>query len=242
MPQSAASRRTSTVVMTRFDPEAQPWEAASQGLLSLPADLLEPAALRGVLRIPPPPGWVWSQGDGVLLRPLPDEAQFEPVQAAVLIPLVMRGDGLHVMLTRRAGHLRDHPGQISFPGGRMEPFDVDTTATALRETEEETGLGSEFIEVLSTLPAYQTISGYVVTPVVALVRPGFEVRIDPDEVESVFEVPLAFLMDPANHRLHRFTPPDGQARRYYSMPWGEYFIWGATAAMLRNLYRRLSAA
>lgn len=168
-----------------------------------------------------------------------------PVQrAAVLVPLVQRDDGLHVLLTRRTEHLRDHAGQISFPGGRSEPEDDSPEATALREAEEEVGLSPARVDVLGRLPSYTTVTHYVVTPVVGLVHPPFTLSLDAFEVAEAFEVPLAFLMTPAHHRRHVFTY-DGGHRQFLSMPWRraphevEYFIWGATAAMLRNLYHFL---
>ena len=173
-----------------------------------------------------------------------------PAPASVLVPLVQREQGLQVLLTRRTDHLHDHAGQISFPGGRQEPHDEDETATALRETEEEIGLGRHHIQVLGRLPVYTTVTRFVVTPVVALVTPPFELRLDDFEVAEAFEVPMAFLMNPANHQRHVFEAPGG-ARQFLSMPWHgtngdgpprEFFIWGATAAMLRNLYAFLSSA
>ncbi|WP_457390147.1 CoA pyrophosphatase [Roseateles sp. P5_E1] len=178
-------------------------------------------------------------GDGGLF------ANREPSGAAVLIPLVQREAGLNLLLTRRTDHLRDHAGQISFPGGRVEPEDEGPVATALRETEEEIGLSRQHIEIIGQLPVYSTVTAFQVTPVVALVEPGFTLTLDDFEVAEAFEVPLAFLMDPAHHRHHRFEFA-GAERRFLSMPWQgperEYFIWGATAAMLRNFYRLLSGA
>jgi 8-oxo-dGTP pyrophosphatase MutT (NUDIX family) len=164
-------------------------------------------------------------------------------EAAVLIPLVMHRAGPTVLLTRRTAHLHDHAGQISFPGGGIEQHDESAVATALRETEEEVGLRADAVEVLGSLPRYATATGYVVTPVVGLVTPGFALRIDTFEVEEVFEPPLAFLMDPAHHE-RRLIDLDGQRRTFYAMPYEagrRYFIWGATAAMLRNLYQLLRA-
>lgn len=162
--------------------------------------------------------------------------------AAVLVPLVMRESGVTVLLTRRTEHLRDHAGQISFPGGRVEECDADAWATALREAEEEIGLTSDWIEPIGLLPRYQTVTAYEVQPCVALLRPGFVLRLDEGEVAEAFEVPLSFLMDPARHQRHRVRLP-GVDREFLSMPWWhdgrEYFIWGATAAMLRNLYHQL---
>jgi 8-oxo-dGTP pyrophosphatase MutT (NUDIX family) len=170
------------------------------------------------------------------------------VQASVLIPLLDRPTGVTVLLTHRAAHLSDHAGQISFPGGRAEASDRDAIETALREADEEIGLDARCVSVLGTLPAYTTVTRYVVTPVVGVVSPGFSLRIDPSEVSEVFEVPLAFLMSPVNHRRHAVG--DGPlSRQIFSMPWVDagadgaprsHFIWGATAAMLRNLYRFLS--
>ncbi|MGM9480533.1 CoA pyrophosphatase [Roseateles sp. NT4] len=178
-------------------------------------------------------------GDGGLF------ANREPAGAAVLIPLVQREAGLNLLLTRRTDHLRDHAGQISFPGGRVEPEDDGPVATALRETEEEIGLSRQHIEVIGQLPVYSTVTAFQVTPVVGLVEPGFTLKLDDFEVAEAFEVPLAFLMNPAHHRHHRFEFA-GTERRFLSMPWQgverEYFIWGATAAMLRNFYRLLSDA
>ena len=168
-----------------------------------------------------------------------------PRPAAVLVPLVRRPQGLQVLLTQRAAHLRDHAGQISFPGGRAEEHDLGAEGTALRETREEIGLAPRHVEPIGRLPVYTTVTAYVVTPVVALVAPPFELELDRTEVDEAFEVPLAFLMDPRHHRRHLFSHPGGQ-RQFLSMPWTdpasgrEFFIWGATAAMLRNLYRLLA--
>ena len=169
----------------------------------------------------------------------------EPAGAAVLMPLVQREAGLSLLLTRRTDHLRDHAGQISFPGGRVEPEDDGPIATALRETQEEIGLSRQYIEILGQLPIYSTVTAFQVTPVVGLVTPGFSLALDEFEVAEAFEVPLVFLMNPAHHRHHSIEFA-GVTRRFLSMPWQgaerEYFIWGATAAMLRNLYRLLAAA
>ncbi len=158
--------------------------------------------------------------------------------AAVLFPIVRRPERPTVLLTQRTAHLRDHAGQISFPGGRVEAEDLSPVHTALRETEEEIGLAREHVEILGFLPEYRTGTGFRVTPVVALVEPPFDLQPDPFEVAEVFEVPLAFLLDPANHKQHEMHYR-GALRRYYAMPYGDYFIWGATAGMIRSLSERL---
>lgn len=177
----------------------------------------------------------WLPGDDPQRMPVP-EARFTP--AAVLVPLVQRSRGLQVLLTQRTAHLNDHAGQVSFPGGRVDPGDASREATALREAEEEIGLLRERIEVLGCLPEYHTVTGFSVTPVVGYVEPPFELTLDAFEVADVFEVPLAFLMDPANHQRHAFVY-QGRRRSYYAMPYEGRFIWGATAAMLLNLRRAL---
>jgi len=158
--------------------------------------------------------------------------------AAVLFSVVMREPEASVLLTRRAEHLKDHPGQISFPGGRVEAGDASPARTALRETEEEIGLSSTHIEIMGYLPDYLTVTGFRVTPVVALVTPPFELRPDPVEVAEVFEVPLAFLMDSANHQSHSAFY-QGKLRPYLAMPYGDYFIWGATAGIIETLSQAL---
>ncbi len=158
--------------------------------------------------------------------------------AAVLFPIVLREGGHTVLLTQRTAHLRDHAGQISFPGGRVEKSDLSPTHTALRETEEEIGLGRERVEIAGFLPEYRTGTGFRVTPVVAFVRPPFSLQPDPFEVAEIFEVPLAFLLDPANHQRHSLHYR-GALRSYFAMPYGDYFIWGATAGMIRSLSERL---
>jgi len=171
-----------------------------------------------------------------------------PAHASVLVGLVPRNE-ITVLLTQRTDHLTDHPGQISFPGGRAEAFDADAVATALREAHEEIGLEKQFVDVLGELPTYTTGTGFIVTPVIGFVDPSFTVNADPFEVAEVFEVPLSFLMNPANHRRHA-VDVNGVRREFLSIPWDgidaqgaprRYFIWGATAAMLRNLYRFLAA-
>jgi 8-oxo-dGTP pyrophosphatase MutT (NUDIX family) len=162
--------------------------------------------------------------------------------AAVLMPMVLREDGLHLLLTLRTAHLNDHAGQIALPGGRVDPDDTNTIDTALREAEEEIGLARRHVEVIGSLPDYQTGTGFRVTPVAALIHPPFELAADPFEVAEIFEVPMHFLMNGANHQLRSAVMPNRPGRRsFYAMPYERYFIWGATAAMLRNLYHFLRA-
>jgi 8-oxo-dGTP pyrophosphatase MutT (NUDIX family) len=159
--------------------------------------------------------------------------------AAVLFPIVRRGDEPTVLLTQRTAHLKDHPGQISFPGGRRESADPSPAHTALREASEEIGLDSAHIDILGYLPEYLTATGFRVTPVVAMVTPPFDLQLDAFEVAEAFEVPLAFLLDPANHQRHSLHYR-GKLRHYFAMPYGEYFIWGATAGIIMSLYRALA--
>ncbi|WP_301101878.1 CoA pyrophosphatase [Propionivibrio sp.] len=163
----------------------------------------------------------------------------ELTPASVLFPIVLRASGPSVLLTQRTDHLKDHPGQISFPGGRVEPADCSPADTALREAQEEIGLSSRHIEILGYLPEYRTSTGFRVTPVVAIVKPPFDLRPDPGEVAKIFEVPLSFLMDTANHQQHSLHYR-GKLRHYFAMPYGEYFIWGATAGIIVALSRALA--
>ena len=223
-----------------FDPQQLPVLGVDSHLPAVAQQHLTAAALRRRFVAPPP----WSPE-------IEGERRIDargPTHASVLVPLVQR-DKLTVLLTMRTAHLYDHPGQISFPGGRAEAIDLDATATALREAEEEIGLAPQHVQVLGSLPTYTTGTGFIVTPIIALVDAEFTVARDAFEVEEVFEVPLAFLMSPANHRRHR-VEVGGVQREFLSMPWQAgaagapartYFIWGATAAMLRNLYRMLAA-
>lgn len=221
-----------------LDPHSVPVIGMDEHLPAVPAERLTAVALRQRFANPPP----WqpeTRADG---RDATIQAKAD---ASVLVPLVEHADGsLHVLLTQRTAHLKAHAGQISFPGGRAEPTDADAVATALREAQEEVGLEPGRVQVIGSLPAYTTITAFRVTPVVALVGVPYELRIDPFEVAEAFEVPLPFLMTPAHHRRHVFQFDGGQ-RQFLSMPWrqgdaaSEYFIWGATAAMLRNLYHFL---
>ncbi|MEX8502248.1 MAG: CoA pyrophosphatase [Leptothrix ochracea] len=218
------------------DPRLIPVIATGAGQPSVPPERLRPQALRE--RFAQTFAWQPNlHGDG---RVLPDRPL---AQAAVLIALMLRPEGLTVLLTQRTAHLRDHAGQISFPGGRSEPEDADAVVTALREAQEEVGLSADRVEVLGCLPSYTTITAYRVIPVVALVTPPLHWQPDPQEVAEIFEVPLSFLMAPEHHQQHGFED-QGARRSFFSMPWPNdqgHFIWGATAGMLRNLYHFLRA-
>lgn len=178
-----------------------------------------------------------TRSDGDLNPDWPDRpATFRP--AAVLAPIVKRPEGWTMIFTERSVETPAHPGQISFPGGRVQASDADAVETALRETREEIGLGGDFIEPIGAWDRYETGTGYRITPVVGLVEPGFTLTLDPREVASVFEAPLSFLLDPANHE-RREGEWRGLKRAYYAMPYEGRFIWGATAGMIRALYERL---
>ncbi|MEO8080007.1 MAG: CoA pyrophosphatase [Caldimonas sp.] len=223
-----------------FEPEDVPVLGLDSHLPPVTPSSIFPAALRQ--RFVTPPAWEPE---------IKVEHRFvdrEPVRASVLIALVLR-DEITVILTQRTEHLSDHPSQVSFPGGRAEPEDADAAATALREAHEEIGLDAGRVEVLGALPTYTTSTGFIVTPVIGLVPPGLPLAPDPFEVAEVFEVPLAWLMNPANHQRHA-VEIGGVRREFLSIPWHgagsggverRFFIWGATAAMLRNLYRFLVA-
>lgn len=226
-----------------FDPRAIPVLGTDHHLAGVALDRLTPQALRERFRQPP----AWSPEHSV-------EKKFSdrlPALAAVLIPLVMREE-LTLLLTERATGLSTHSGQIAFPGGRTDEADRDAVDTALREAREEIALPPGHVEVLGALPIYVTGTAFIITPVVGLVRPGFQLQPNPAEVADVFEVPLRFLMNPAHHRRHE-TEFDGVLRQWLSMPYTEpmdeaagsesreRYIWGATAGMLRNFYRFLSA-
>ncbi len=223
-----------------FDPQKLPFVGIDDHLPALTAETLRSAAVRRRFLMTP----LWTPE----IQSEPRFNERSPTHASVLVALVER-DELTVLLTQRTDHLNDHAGQVSFAGGRVEPTDADAAATALREAREEIGLEGHFVDVLGAMPTYTTGTGFIVTPIVALVRPGFAIVADPFEVADVFEVPLSFLMNPANHRRHVIAA-DGSPREFLSMPYDgvdaegrprRHFIWGATAAMLRNLYRFLAA-
>jgi 8-oxo-dGTP pyrophosphatase MutT (NUDIX family) len=216
-----------------FDPRLVPITGIDRHLPKVPGTALHPHALRERFRNPPE----WTPE-------MVAESRFSdkvPKAASVLIPLVMR-EQLMVLLTQRTAHLSSHSGQIAFPGGKADVTDIDAAHTALREAEEEIGLPGHHVEVIGALPIYTTGSAFIVTPVVGLVSSSASIAMNADEVADVFEVPFSFLMDPANHRHHTLEWA-GATRHWISMPYQdatqERFIWGATAGMLRNLYRFL---
>jgi 8-oxo-dGTP pyrophosphatase MutT (NUDIX family) len=218
-----------------FDPLIIPVESLA-GEAAIAPERLSAAWLR--TRFANPPQWEPENTDEHLLR----QKHTPPTPAAVLLPIVVRDEGLTLLLTQRTEHLTDHGGQVSLPGGRVEPEDASAIDTALRETEEEVGLHRRHVEVIGTLPDYFTGTGFQVTPVAAIVHPPFDLQADPFEVAEIFEVPLAFLMDGMNHQRRTAEFPNGVGRRtFYAMPYERFFIWGATAGMLRNLFHFMRA-
>ncbi len=227
-----------TVRVAGFDPTAQPVVQCA-ALPGLPAECLRLDYIRGAFQRPVDwqvePLFTDSFSPGVLG---PSGAR----RAAVLMPLVQREHGLHVVFTRRAEHLHDHAGQISFPGGRIEPGDRDPIAAALRETHEEIGVDDRFVRIIGVQPSFLTSTHFVMTPIIGELLPGFTIQSDGQEVAEVLEVPLRVLLDPAQHRLHEVRLPGGGGRCYFSITWQSYFIWGATAVLIRNFYHYLAAA
>lgn len=217
-----------------FDPQVIPVESLA-GEAAVSPERLTPSWLRA--RFATPPAWEAEKSD----EHLSWGPVALPTRASVLLPIVVREQELTMLFTQRSEHLTDHGGQVSFPGGRWEEGDASAVATALRETEEEVGLGRRHIEVLGVLPNYLTATGYLVTPVVSIVHPPFDTHADPEEVSEIFEVPLAFLMDGAHHQRRTAEFPHGVHRTFYAMPYDRFFIWGVTAGMLRNLFHFLRA-
>jgi 8-oxo-dGTP pyrophosphatase MutT (NUDIX family) len=229
-----------------FDPRSVPVWRIDHDMPAVPSAHLLPDALKA--RFDNPPVW---QPEVVRETSFSSRA---PAHAAVLVPIVLRGPDFSqstVLLTQRATHMSTHSGQVAFPGGKVDPQDANRHATALREAQEEIGLAPEHVQVIGELPLYVTGTAFWVTPVVALVSAELALSPNADEVQDVFEVPLEFLMNPANHRRHAFEW-QGAQRQWFSMPYQETrttadgqsepierFIWGATAAMLRNFYRFL---
>jgi 8-oxo-dGTP pyrophosphatase MutT (NUDIX family) len=205
------------------------------------AEFFDRARERLRFEVPPglvDPAIVPKSGDFGTDRMLEIIAREQPVRpAAVLIPVVEHREPT-VLLTQRSAHLNDHAGQIAFPGGKIDVTDATPLDTALREAEEEIGLSRAFIDPIGYLDLYGTGLGFRILPTVARVRPGFELRINASEVDDAFEVPLAFLMNPANHQVHS-KEFRGMERSFYAMPYAERYIWGATAGILRVLYERI---
>ena len=189
-----------------------------------------------------PPELNWIDHADILMNPGFTDAlaRLDLRDAAVLMPVVDDGADARVILTQRTSRMRKHSGQVAFPGGAIDADDVSPEAAALREAEEEIGLSRHFVETVARLPEYRTMTGFRITPVLGIVKPGFELRINPDEVDAVFEVPLSFLMDEANHRRESRNW-NGIERYFYSMPYGEWNIWGVTAGILRTAFERLYA-
>jgi 8-oxo-dGTP pyrophosphatase MutT (NUDIX family) len=190
-----------------------------------------PAGLTDASIIPP-------SGDQGTDRVLAIVAREQPIRPAAVLIAVVDHPEPTVLLTQRSAHLNDHAGQISFPGGKIDPTDASPLDAALREANEEVGLEREFIDPIGYLDLYGTAFGFRILPTVARVRPGFTMRVSQAEVDDVFEVPLAFLMNPANHQMHS-KEFRGIERWYYAMPYEERYIWGATAGILRVLYERI---
>lgn len=218
-----------------FDPQQVPVFQVDTHLVAVSTSHLTPEALQA--RFANPPQW---QPELVRERKFMDR---QPAQAAVLLGIVMR-DEPTVLLTQRPSHMSTHAGQIAFAGGKCDETDTDVAATALREAHEEVGLEAHHVQVLGTLPEYVTGSAFYVTPVVALIAPTMTLKLNTHEVSDAFEIPLAYLMNPAHHRWHRYEF-EGVMREWLSMPYHDgdqlRFVWGATAGMLRNFYRFLSA-
>ena len=222
-----------------FDARAVPIVGYDSHLKPIPMQALQAQALRARFVSPP----VWEPE----VREEPSFSDRAPAQAAVLVALVMHSDEPTLLLTQRTAHLSTHSGQIAFAGGKVDDTDADASAAALREAYEEVALHAKYCEVIGTLPSYITGTAFHITPVVALVQPGFSLQANPDEVADVFEIPLSFLMNPAHHARHQISW-NGATREWFSMHWQgqanaaeDRFVWGATAGILRNLYRFLSA-
>jgi 8-oxo-dGTP pyrophosphatase MutT (NUDIX family) len=221
--------------LPHFDPREVPVAGIDSDLPAVAPSSLTADALAA--RFAQPPAWQPE------LRSEPRFTDREPAQASVLVGIVTRARPT-VLLTERTTHLSTHSGQVAFPGGKRDATDRDAVHTALREAQEEIGLDAAHARVLGELPTYTTGTRFIVTPVVALVDPRHQLQANPDEVADIFEVPLDFLMNPAHHRRHRIVA-SGVEREWFSIPYmdgtTERFVWGATAGMLRNLYRFLAA-
>ncbi len=222
-----------------FDPQSQPVVKLADSDLLLP-DSIRLDFIREAFRQP-----VSWQVEPIFAESFSSYCSKEHAllrHAAVFMPLIQRGPDVHVLFTKRTEHLSDHAGQICFPGGSTDPSDKSEIETALRETHEEIGVSREYIQLIGTQPAYITVSQFLMTPVVGVLKPGFKITPDTNEVAEVFEVPLQVLLDPRKHRLHKLPAKIGNERYYFSMQWENHFIWGATAALIRNFYHFMVAA
>jgi 8-oxo-dGTP pyrophosphatase MutT (NUDIX family) len=240
---SDRSPKTTDTSRSIFDPREVPILSRDSHMPAIEQGLLTPDGLR--LRFTQEKYWeaeVTDENRAALAREGSAKAGRgnDLTPAAVLIPLIIYENELKILLTQRTAHLYDHPGQISFPGGRSDSKDTSAIDTALREAKEEIGLPSDRVEVLGSLPHYLTITGYQVTPVVSLIDAGHAYAPDEFEVADIFEVPMEYLMNPHHHEQRMWQSPQGH-RRFYAMPYENKFIWGATAGMLRNLYHFLKA-
>ncbi|MEP6792322.1 MAG: CoA pyrophosphatase [Ramlibacter sp.] len=231
----SVTAETALSKLPNFDPRAVPVIGIDTHLPAVERAALAPDALRH--RFTHPPAWepeVWAERKF---------AERDPTHASVLVPIVMR-ERPTVILTERTTHLSTHSGQVAFPGGKRDETDTDAVHTALREAHEEIGLEHEFAEVIGQMPTYTTGTRFIITPVVALVRAEHALKLNAYEVADAFEVPLEFLMNPSHHHRHALEWA-GARREWFSMPYmdgkAERFVWGATAGMLRNLYRFLVA-
>lgn len=230
-----APARNRNLMLPDFDPRSVPVVGVDSHLPAVPMSALTPDALRQ--RFAMPPAWQPEVAQE------PSFSERPPALASVLLSIVLREQPM-VLLTERTANLSTHSGQVAFPGGRVDPEDLTPADTALREAWEEVGLDARFVEVLGVLPQYVTGSSFIISPVVALVQPSCELRPNPFEVADIFEVPLAFLLNPAHHQRHTFEW-QGVRREWFSMPYRagskDHYIWGATAGMLRNFYRFMRA-
>lgn len=217
-----------------FDPQQQSARRANEGLEPIAPERITAAFIRSAFEgnLPPEDSIIaaWNKEKRAFHRQTPY------IPAATLMPLVQTPQGIHMLLTRRASHLKKHSGQISFPGGRVDASDASVIDTALRETMEEIGIPAHKIDVLGILPEFFTGTGFLMQPVVGFVQSDYVLTINAQEVDEVFAVPLVFLLNPNNHYLHEVPIGVGTLRQYFSMPWKNYFIWGATAAVIRNFY------
>lgn len=208
------------------------------------AEFFDRARTRLSFDVPPgllDPSIIPESGDSGTDRMLEIIAREQPIRPAAVLIAVVEHAQPTVLLTQRSAHLADHAGQIAFPGGKIDATDATPLDTALREADEEVGLQRDFIEPIGYLGLYGTSFGFRILPTLARVRPGFRLKISQTEVEDAFEVPLSFLMNPANHQIHR-KEFRGMERSYYAMPFAERYIWGATAGILRMLYERIYLA